>query len=72
MTGLGSGLRSRDLLIFAIVDTVLVAGRVVTREGMRVTVDLQALRTRPVESRDRTRPGPACQSPWRRVEFKGR
>ncbi|GAA4250400.1 amidohydrolase family protein [Dactylosporangium darangshiense] len=36
-----------------LVDTVLVAGRVVKRDGMLVGVDLPALRTRLLESRDR-------------------
>ncbi|MFF2129346.1 hypothetical protein ACFVW1_28990 [Streptomyces olivochromogenes] len=36
-----------------LVDTVLVAGRVVKRDGVLVDVDLRALRTRLLESRDR-------------------
>jgi cytosine/adenosine deaminase-related metal-dependent hydrolase len=36
-----------------LVDTVLVAGRVVKRDGALVDVDLPALRTRLLESRDR-------------------
>ncbi|MFD7409493.1 hypothetical protein ACFV7R_44345 [Streptomyces sp. NPDC059866] len=36
-----------------LVDTVLVAGRVVKRDGVLVDVDLPALRARLVESRDR-------------------
>ncbi|MFJ9706515.1 aminotransferase class I/II-fold pyridoxal phosphate-dependent enzyme [Streptomyces sp. NPDC101234] len=36
-----------------LVDTVLVAGRVVKRDGVLVDVDLRALRTRLTESRDR-------------------
>ncbi|MFF7593934.1 hypothetical protein [Streptomyces mirabilis] len=35
------------------VDTVLVAGRVVKRDGVLVDVDLRALGTRLLESRDR-------------------
>jgi 5-methylthioadenosine/S-adenosylhomocysteine deaminase len=36
-----------------LVDTVLVAGRVIKRDGMLVDVDLPALRTRLFESRNR-------------------
>ncbi|MFF1916284.1 amidohydrolase family protein [Streptomyces sp. NPDC058239] len=61
-------LRADDLTVFPVtdpvativsaghpglVDTVLVAGRVVKRDGMLVGVDLAALRTRLVESRNR-------------------
>ncbi|MFJ7073679.1 amidohydrolase family protein [Streptomyces sp. NPDC098781] len=61
-------LRADDLTVFPVtdplatvvsaghpglVDTVLVAGRVVKRDGVLVGVDLAALRTRLVESRDR-------------------
>ena len=61
-------LRADDLTVFPVsnpvgtivtaghpglVDTVLVAGRVVKRDGVLVDVDLPALRTRLLESRDR-------------------
>ncbi|MFD4598099.1 amidohydrolase family protein [Streptomyces sp. NPDC058464] len=61
-------LRTDDLTVFPVtdpagtivaaghpglVDTVLVAGRVVKRDGVLVDVDLRALRTRLLESRDR-------------------
>ncbi|MFF2517957.1 amidohydrolase family protein [Streptomyces sp. NPDC058086] len=61
-------LRTDDLTVFPVtdpaativaaghpglVDTVLVAGRVVKRGGVLVDADLRALRTRPLESRDR-------------------
>ncbi|MER5916713.1 hypothetical protein ABT124_41690 [Streptomyces sp. NPDC001982] len=61
-------LRADDLTVFPVtdpvativsashpglVDTVLVAGRVVKRDGVLVGVDLAALRTRLVESRNR-------------------
>ncbi|MBT2225459.1 amidohydrolase family protein [Nonomuraea sp. NEAU-A123] len=61
-------LRTDDLTVFPVtdpagtivaaghpglVDTVLVAGRVVKRDGVLVDTDLRALRTRLVESRDR-------------------
>ena len=50
-----------------LVDTVLIAGRVVKRDGALVGVDLPALRTRLVESRDRiaNAAGVALDGTWR-------
>ncbi|MFB7130924.1 amidohydrolase family protein [Streptomyces sp. NPDC056237] len=51
-----------------LVDTVLVAGRVVKRHGALVNVDLQAIRRRLVESRDRiaAAAGVPLDGTWRR------
>jgi 5-methylthioadenosine/S-adenosylhomocysteine deaminase len=53
----GRRLRADGTIVTAghpgLVDTVLVAGRVVKRDGMLVDVDLAALRTRLFESRNR-------------------
>ncbi|MGW0943523.1 hypothetical protein ACWD4O_13395 [Streptomyces sp. NPDC002623] len=76
--GLDGGLRSRDLLAFAtvvsaghpgLVDTVLVAGRVAKRDGVLVGVDLPALRTRLLASRDRIAAAAGVQldGAWRLV-----
>ncbi|MCX5093782.1 hypothetical protein OOK36_33815 [Streptomyces sp. NBC_00365] len=49
-------LRTDDLTVFPVTDpagTIVAAGRVVKRDGVLVDVDLRALRTRLLESRDR-------------------